>query len=65
VVMQQTVMMSAQQYSDRDVGSAFVTLPVVDVVGFTPARWAFTPWPPAPAVTRGERNALAGGEKPL
>lgn len=58
-------MMSAQQDSSVDVGCAPVTLPVVDVVGFTPARWALAPWPSTTAISSRERNALAGREESL
>ena len=63
MVVQQEMMMSAQQDSSVDVGCATISLPVVDVVCFAPGWWPFATGPAASAIACGKGDALGPAEE--
>src|SRR5690554_2657181 len=58
VVVEEHVVVSAQQDPVREVGVAVISGPLVDVVGFGPGGGPVTVWPPAPTVPGGQADAL-------
>ncbi len=62
VVVEQHVVMSAQQDTVVDVSAAVIVIPFVDVVGFAPGRRSVAGGEDAPAVSHAQCGALASGE---
>ena len=53
LVVEEHVVVSAEEYPVVDVGFAVGCEPGVDVVGFGPGWWPVAVWPPASAVSHG------------
>ena len=65
VIVQEEMVVFAEQDSVGHVGAATVSGPVVDVVGFAPGWWSFAAGPTASTVAFGKGRALAGCEESL
>ena len=63
VVVEEEMVVFAEEQSVGDVGAAVVSGPVLDVVGFAPGGWSVASGPEAAAVAFGEGGALAWGEE--
>ena len=59
VVVHEHVVVSAEEDSAPEVGLAVIPMPVVDVVGFPPARWSVAAGDEASAVSGGEEALFA------
>lgn len=65
VVVEEQVVVSAEEDSVVDVGAAVISFPVLDVVGFGPGGWAVASGSHASAVSGGQCDALTVGEESL
>jgi hypothetical protein len=65
IVVQQQVMVSAEENSVGNVGAAAVSCPKLDVMGFRPGRRPLATGPTASAVSRCKCDALGAGVETL
>ena len=65
VVVQEQVVVSAEQDAVSNIGTAVISIPVGDVMGFAPGGRTLAVTETAAAISCGEGDALRAGEHPL